>query len=713
MSYYRPLFIAILIISTTVVYIPVKGFDFVWDDRINIEENTALNPVTFENIIKFWKAPEQNLYIPITYTVWSFLAFLSQYDDISINISPALFHWANIILHILNVLLVYSILRVITGNSHDSDKKRAVCQQPPLSELAPLTGALLFALHPLQVEAVTWITGMKDLLSSLFSFIALRYYIVFSTNSNPSKSKEKYMYYTAASTAFIFALLSKPSAVVIPVIAWIADIRAIGITARESFKRLFPWFLMTLPVMIVTKSVQSNEALDYLTPLWSRPLIALDAFTFYIYKLFLPITLTPDYGRTPEYVLSGNLLYFTCPIACVLLFLLLFKWRNRSIFTSALIFIAGILPVSGLIPFMFQNTSTVADRYVYISMVGSALAFSLLLINLKRRYLIILPIIVICLSGYKSITYASLWKDSFSLFNHALKINPHSYLSYNNLGTAFARTGRRDEAITYYMRAMELKPFKPEPYNNIGVLLSRQKRYPEAIDYFQRGLSDNPDVADLHYNMAIAFEKLGDYNRAAEAYGRAITLNPEDAVSHYRRGIVLHKAGREESAFLHFNRTLEIDVNNADMHYTMGNILVENGKNDSAVNHYKKAVTIDPGMKDSYYNIGNIMLRQNRLDESVKYYEMVLALKPNDIDTLINMGAAFIAMKRYDMAIEKFLNIISIHPGRPDVHNNLGVAYYKAGMASKAYWHYKEALRIDPGFKEAEKNLASLVKKIQ
>lgn len=490
----------LIVVITVAVFLSVCTHEFVlWDDEVNVYENPYLNPVTPSKVLHFWQEPYENLYIPLTYSIWAGIAYLVQQPTIEktgaqFNASP--FHATNLILHILGALVVFAILKIFVTN-----------------DWAACCGAMLFALHPLQVEPVAWVTGMKDVLCGLFSLVAIWQYLRYVQVRSESHVLSVKRNYVCCTAAFALALLAKPMAVVVPVLAWVLANFKFGYTYfRPGFRKadwtLVTWVIMAIAFLALTKFSQAH-ALSFITPLWARPLVAGDAVSFYLSKLFVPIRLGIDYGRSPEYVLRHGWILLTGLLPYGLAASLwLLRDRRRWLVVAAGVFGAGLLPVLGLIPFGFQNYSTVADRYLYVSMLGPALALSWLLSSYARsssgKVAFLSCMLVLGTLGIRSAFQIQYWNNDVKLFTHALAINPGSSSSYNNLGLAFARRGRLDEAITKYSEALRIKPDYEIAHNNMGIVLAMQGKTEEAIVHFRQALRINPEYTLARKNLEVA-----------------------------------------------------------------------------------------------------------------------------------------------------------------------------------------------------------------
>ncbi len=342
------IFYAILLACTATVYLPARNFQFVnWDDRDMVVENPLLHPPTTEHLHEIWAGPHLNLYTPLSYTLWWELARTSNDSD-----NATRFHLLNLFLHLASASLAFSIL--------------LRCVKNPLAAFA---GAAVFALHPMQVESVAWVAQMNNLLAGALSLAAIRLYLLFTDTSET----KLWASYAVASIFFLLALLAKPTAVVVPLIAMILDIGIVGRSLTRAIRSSLPWFCMAALMSIVARNVQPTAGIA----IWHRPFIALDAMGFYIHQFFFPVRISIDYARTPVLVWMNHLWIVD---AFIVLLVALLLWpmrrRHRQPIIAAALTVAGLLPVLGLIPFSQQRYSTVADRYFYLAMLGPAILFA-------------------------------------------------------------------------------------------------------------------------------------------------------------------------------------------------------------------------------------------------------------------------------------------------------------------------------------------------
>jgi tetratricopeptide (TPR) repeat protein len=536
----------LLVLGLLMVFGPVTQHDFVvWDDDLHVYANPYLNPVTWTHIATFWRGPYEHLYIPLTYTVWAAVAWMSQtgYPDV-MPAEP--FHRLNLLLHIGSVLVVYRLGLLLL-------KQQAAPRHQTV--LAATLGACVFGLHPLQVEAVAWVSGLKDLLCGWWAVLALWQYLAF-VQSVPGW--KRVAHYCLATGAFGCALFSKPTAVVVPVMTGLLAIGGLGQTWHQALRALGGWLLLALGWSIWTKNQQPDVALTFVAALWSRPLIALDAIAFYLSKLVWPVNLVPDYGRTPQLVLEQGrgLMTSVLPLG---LGVLLWHWRAQcqGLWLAGGVFLAALAPMLGLVPFMFQAYSTVADRYVYLATVGVALGVGWVCQRLGRWPGVwIAGALFMSLLAWYSAQQVPIWRDTTTLLRHTLQVNPQSAMAHNNLGLTLAQQGRLDEALPSFQRAVQLRP----------------------------------DLAEAHYNLGKGLTLLGDFDAAISHHTTALQYRPGWAEAHNNFGVTLAAQGQHAAALTQYAKALILKPAWADVYYNMGNVLVQQGRHTEASTAYRAAL---------------------------------------------------------------------------------------------------------------------------
>ncbi|HEX3357449.1 MAG TPA: hypothetical protein VHS31_10800 [Tepidisphaeraceae bacterium] len=448
-SGYAPAILLAALVLLTVGRVCVNEFAG-WDDPENISANPHYDPPTIRGIAHFWAGPTTGMYIPLPYTMWGGLAYvarLAEPDPSGSRLNPWVYHTANLLIHLATSLLVLDFLNRIT-------KQR----------WAAWFGAAVFAIHPLQVETVAWATGARDLLCVLF--IAAGINLLARENLRNAK-----WIYFAAALATVLACLSKTTGVITPALLLVIDVRILHTPWRRALAGLSASFVIAFGFCILGMLVQP-PIMEHLAPIWARPLIATDAMTFYLSKLFWPLKLCMDYGRTPDVAIQSRWFFYSWIVPLLAAIIIWFNRRRVPFLVAgALIALIGIAPVLGIVSFNFQAYSTVADHYFYPSMLGIAIIIASILEQSRARWMSAAAIAAVLAMSVISLIDAGYWQNVQSLAHHTLEVNPRSFAAYTNLGVDMAHHGDRDGAIEAYQHAIAANPDYGFAHLDLGMLL--------------------------------------------------------------------------------------------------------------------------------------------------------------------------------------------------------------------------------------------------
>ncbi|MBW2427940.1 MAG: hypothetical protein JRF56_03205, partial [Deltaproteobacteria bacterium] len=270
----------ILVFVTVAVFRPVIGHQFLaYDDSVDVYKNPYLQARSLNNLLHFWRYPYEGLYTPLTYTLYALAAWapglLAANRSAAVVPDPRLFHGLNLLLHLLSVLIVWRILDLLLRRTRMTGTRTAVGDNSLHLEWAACGGALLFAIHPIQVEPVAWVAGFKDVLFGLLSLVALWHYLRYvdvKIQPGPGKPSRAWLHYGLATGAFVLALLAKPTAVVVPVIVWLLAAWGWRPSWRAQIGALSVWVIIALAWGILTRWVQPGTSLVFEPPVWARPL---------------------------------------------------------------------------------------------------------------------------------------------------------------------------------------------------------------------------------------------------------------------------------------------------------------------------------------------------------------------------------------------------------------------------------------------------------
>lgn len=504
--------LALVLIVVAAFFAPAGSFEFLtyWDDDIHVTKNPLFQPLTGTNLLKIWAEPYDQLYIPVTYSAWGGLAVLS-----GAKLNPAIFHSANIIAHVIAAALAFAVLRRLLRRMRDVDARKA--------DWAAACGALLFALHPLQAEPVGWVSGFRDVLGGMFGLAALWGFIA----ACEATGARRWLAYAAATLALLLGLGAKPSTVAIPAIAALIGVWPLRCSRGFLCSTLLPWFAADLACVAATSWAQpAAELSSDLVPLWMRPLVAADALSFYLGKLFWPFGFSTDYGRAPNVMAASGTLYWTWLLPAALLATLCAWRRARWALSPLAVFALALGPTLGLMAFNFQQVSTVADRYAYTAMLGPALALAFVLAQAPRAAFAAAAVILACLATLAEIRLQA-WSTGENLFAATLATNPRSWTAHHNYGSILDDLGRYQEAIPHLEEAIRLRPNDYMAYNDLGVAYLHSNRQEEAIQAMRKSLELRPNEHAVR-NLGNVLMRTGNGAESAQLYREALKRNPQD-----------------------------------------------------------------------------------------------------------------------------------------------------------------------------------------
>lgn len=499
--------IAALVLLVLATFGRTVTFGYVnWDDQETIFENPVMLPPGATAFAEAWTKTPMAIYMPVTRTAWAVLALAGGHADSNgFVVNPVPFRVFGLAVHVASTLLVFSILRRIVGDRH---------------WFAAAIGAAVFAVHPLQVESVTWISGQKDLLAGLFTLLAVQ----LAMSAADATDARRPAWLGAVWLAGAMAMLSKPQAMVAPAVIALV-LAQTGVPWRRALAMVTPLILLAGVTAAIARNVQPADAIAT-TPLWTRPIVALDAIGWYLVKLVAPLGLTLDYGRNPAAAWQSSGKWLFAGIALAAVAASICRARKHSGFASGLLIgLCGVAPVLGLVPFDFQQYSTVADHYVYIAMFGIAIALTLALVNFDRVAMRGAAAGVIVALAAMSVRQAEAWRDSDRLFAHCLEENPTSLAANRVLGFFASRRG--DDRL--------------------------------AITYLETALAHHPGNAIANYNLANAHVRLGEVTTALPAFEAAIAAAPSNAAYRHNYAIALIRAGRPGDAEAQLKRAIALD----------------------------------------------------------------------------------------------------------------------------------------------------------
>jgi tetratricopeptide (TPR) repeat protein len=578
-------FCLILAVVTMLAYQPAWHGQLLWDDDANIATPELRS---LDGLRRIWFEPRTTQqYYPLLYSSsWLQERFWSD--------SPTGYHLVNLLLHIGCVVLVLKILRFL---------------RIPGAELA----TIIFALHPVNVETVAWITERKNTLSGVFGLAATLWYLKF----DESRSRRTY---ALAFGLFLLGLLSKTAIVTLP-LALLAIFwwKRGAISWRRDVVPLIPFFFLSAAAGLMTSWVEHGNigykarTLDF--PLVERCLIAGRAFWFQLGKVLWPSNLMFMYPRWE--INAGVWWQYLFPLAVLVLLGILWSLRrwSRAPLAGVLIYIFLLLPTLGFLNQYFFIYSFASDHWQYLACLGiiTPCASGIILLArqlkrwqtwLERGTILLLAGVLFLLTSQQSRMYANVE----TLYRMTIARNPASWMAYDNLGNILYQANRIPEAMELFNQALRIKP--DAAHYSLGNALFRTGRTSEAIDQYKQALRINPDYAEAHNNLGSALFQTGRTSEAIDQYEQALRINPDYAEAHNNLGNALAQTGRASAAIDHFKQSLRISPNSASTHNNLGAALAQMGQISEATEQVHTALRINPNLIDARNNLTKLQALQ-------------------------------------------------------------------------------------------------------
>jgi Flp pilus assembly protein TadD len=569
------------------------------------------------------------------------------------------YHLVNILLHGLSALLLVAVLRRL---------------DVPGAWLA----GWLFALHPVMVESVAWITELKNALSGALLLATALAYLSF----DGARTRRTY---ALSVVFFIFGLLAKSAMATLPgallIVLWWKKGR---VALKRDVVPLLPFFALGLASGLFTAWVERRfigaVGEDFALSAVDRFLIAGRAVWFYLWKLVLPLDLTFIYPRWR--IDSRAAWQYLFLAGVVVAFAICFALRRRSRAPLAVFafFVVMLFPSLGFFNVYPFRYSFVADHFQYLAAIGpmAALAASMdygtgrlgRAIRPAARGGLYGVVLVACFLLTQS--QSSMYADAATLYRTTIQRNPTCWMAHYNLGILLTQAGHLEEAKAHYGRALEL----------------------------------NPAHVKAHINLGIALAKTGHVADALEQYRQALGLDPRSAEAHYNLGYVLADAGRAPEAAAQYEMALAADPKHADAHNNLAVLLAAAGRSEEAVAHYRKSIELRPNDRETLNNLGILFVGLGRADDAIMQFRRALEISPNYAEAHNNLGIQLAKIGQTDEALMQYGQALQSDPLYPEAHANIGLLLSRMGRLDEATIHDRKALELSPGAMGALENLA-------
>jgi tetratricopeptide (TPR) repeat protein len=716
----------LLLVLTVIVFLPALTAQFIWDDYAAIVNNPLITEPGGLHL--FWWSTIPPDYFPMTsslfwieWRIW--------------GAHPFGYHFVNLLLHAIGVLLVWRVLL-------------------RLKLPGAWLGAAIFAIHPVNAETVVWISEAKNTLALVFYALTLLWYLRFedangysgrdapgrNSRGDARATKNSKAWFIAALAAFVLALLSKTAPAPLPfVLLGIAWWRHGRITRRDVV-RTIPFFAAALALGLVTIWFQYHRAIGN-EVIQQRPLLARVAGAgwaawFYLFKAVLPVNLMAVYPLWP--INPANPLVFLPGLLLVAVIVVLWlrrgSWGRPGLLALGY-FVLLLLPVLGFFHMSFARHSLVADRWQYFALIGPAALIAAGLAALARRHAALrfpLPALLLLVFGGLAWRHSGTYHDDETLWRTTIEHNPQATMAQSNYGEILLKRGDIDGAIDHFQKGVDAQPDYAEVLHNLGLALVQKGEHDAAIPYFRRALDIQPDSMLALKGLRIELLARGEIGEVIERCRKALQFRPNDPDILYNYGIALAAQGNLADAAATLRIVLAAQPGNVGAHVGLGEILAHQGATAEAAVHFQKALELDPSNAEARTGLAQIplgqgtaaaenpaaprsaeaenntataLLQQGSLDDALAHFRRALELKPEFPDALNNYGSALRRKGLLDEGLAQFRKAIELQPGHFEARNNLASALLQQGRISEAVAQYEACLKLQPDNVEINRRL--------
>jgi tetratricopeptide (TPR) repeat protein len=580
MAWISSLGVAVILAAMTwAVFGQTTGFEFInYDDNETVYENRDVaKGLSLDGFLFAFTHTQVGHWDPLTT-----MSHMLDCDVFGMNAGDH--HLVNVVLHTLTAILLFLVLWDGTGAMWRS----AVV-------------AAIFAIHPLRVESVAWVTERKDVLSGVFFMLTLGAYTRYARA--PSVGR-----YVFVALVFALGLLSKSMLVTIPFVLILLDywpLRRFGWDALKNaaaalrlLREKLPLLGMAIVSSIIQLTAASEGLLDTIRlPMATRIGNAFVAYATYIGQTFVPTNLALFYPHPGSAIAGWKVALATALLIAITIGTIAWRKDRPYLIVGWLWFLIMLFPVIGLIQ---SGELARADRYTYLPQIGLCILFTWLasdVISIVPQRTILggsLALASIAALAIAAKKQTATWRDSEILWQHALACTVGNYVAHDNLGSELSRRGHITEAISHHRQSLEINPRYYRAASNLGILLLDTGQPRDAISWLEKAVTVNPDYAIGHTNLGSAYLAINEFDAAIEHYQRALDLAPRNAVAEANLGIAYFRTGKIANAIAHYERAVELDPDYAKAQANLGGALLQEGRLREAVPHLERALALEP-----------------------------------------------------------------------------------------------------------------------
>lgn len=665
----------IIVIAGIIVYSNTLGCGFYFDDGFNIVENFYIKKFFHPSLI--WQYNPSRF---VTYYTLSFNYMLG-------GLNAAGYHVVNIIIHITTALLIYVLAKKTIRLAYKEATDR-------FTETASLFAGLLFAVHPVQTQAVTYIIQRAASLATMFYLASLITYVNYRTDSEPNKQK---VYYGFSLLFCLLAMFSKEIAFTLPFTIAIYEFYFLRRQGKYKLGSLVPYFLFLaiIPLTILISSPgavkEASQASSKISPI-SYLFTQFSVIVTYIRLLIAPVNQNLDYDFPVTTTLFDpyTLLCFVLLIALFIAGILLYK-KARMLSFGIIWFFVTLSVESSILPIK----DVIFEHRLYLPMAGVTLAFAYYAAKLlyhKNKYVYYFAasavVIILAAAAYNRNT---VWQSELSLWTDVVKKSPAKARGYANRGVAYLNLKRYDEAISDFNKTLTLSKDFKNAYFNRGSAYYYKGNYQNALADFGKTIRLDSSFVKAYNNMGAIYLKLNDFPTAVSYFDTAIKIDTNFAPAYSNRGVAAKAMNDFNKALFYYKKGIEKDPDYYECYYNIGEIMMLQGKLQDAEKYFSKAITLKKDYTEAYYKRGNVYFMTGMLKNSLDDYNSAIKLKMNSADVYNNRGSVYFMSGLYAEALENYTHAIKLNCNLFDAVKNRGITLFILNDPEKAIEDFNHA----------------------
>jgi tetratricopeptide (TPR) repeat protein len=618
------------------------------------------------------------------------------------------YHLFNISIHVLSGFFLYLFLKA-------TFRTPIVQARYKHTDLISFFAALIWLVHPIQTQSVTYIVQRINSLAALLFILSILFY---AYGRLTEINQKRWLWLIASAVTWLISLGCKQITAILPLLVFLYEWYFFQDLSKEWLRKSFKYLLFIgaffiLLFLIYTdfspwERIQSlNDYAQHEFTMMQRFLTQFRVVIYYISLIFFPLPsrLNLDY----DFVLSQSLvnpistLLSMAAIIGMIAFALYLAKKSRLISFCILWFFGNHLIESSILPLaiIFEHRNYLPSMMVCLIPVVLTYRY----IKMDWLKVGLLGVLVIGLSIW---TYQrnQIWQDKITLWNDVVKKSPGKARPHFNLGAAYSEQKRDDEAIPLYQRALEIKPDLAEPHINLGQALRRQGKFEEATEHFRAALKIEPDLPEAHNSMGAILEKQGRSEEAIQFYQNALKIRPHYASAHFGLANTLVEKGKVEQGIRHYYLAIQFKPEYAEAHNNLGGVFLNLGQTEKAIKHYIAALQTDPNLVEAYNNLGIALMQEGKIEAAIQQFQKALESRPDFTKAENNLKRALAIQKEIETEISRLKGLLRDNPENFELHFQLGNLYFRKGEQHQAIKQYKRTLQLNRKFVPALNNLA-------